>query len=206
MEVDRAVADRAAAGQRHGRFAGRANIGPSTRIEARILRNHVIGRDGRGDLACAQRHLRRPYSPFLTPAILVERRAVEQSEKLSTSATAADCRSRAFRSKQSARPAGSARCLGPRIGTCLKAFAADDVMDQGGCARGAVAGEPLPRAHPEPVEGSSPVDRPSTSSGGARFELSPTIRKLASPACTAAGAGSPRKSINRLTWSRRLRK
>ena len=56
MQVDRTIADRAAAGQRHRRLAGAGEQRPEHQHRRAHLAHHVVGCDGRGDLARLQRH------------------------------------------------------------------------------------------------------------------------------------------------------
>jgi hypothetical protein len=56
VQVDRAVADRAAAGQRHGRLAGTGEQRAEHQNRRPHLAHHVVGRDGRSDFLGLEGH------------------------------------------------------------------------------------------------------------------------------------------------------
>ena len=65
MQVDRTVADRAAAGQRHGRFAHPRQHRTEHQNRRTHLAHHVVGRDRGGNLLALQRH-----APLVAIALL----------------------------------------------------------------------------------------------------------------------------------------
>jgi hypothetical protein len=79
MEVDRAVADGAAAGQRHGRFSGPSKHRPKHQDRGAHLADHVVGRDRRGDVGRVERH---PAAVFAAPDPFDHRRNAELVEQM----------------------------------------------------------------------------------------------------------------------------
>ena len=206
VQVDRPVADRAAAGQRHRRFARRAPASgrapAPTRASCGPCRRARRSRRSRppGASSCAR------YSPFLTPATWVETPSwLSRWLKVSTSASRGRLVERQLLfGQQRARHQGQRRILrAADRDFAVEAVAALDPDAVHG--RGLAGTAPLPCKGAG--EGGGAQRRPNALCGAqspsaalSRFITSPQPPPkeresfTPSPACTAAGAGSRARS------------
>lgn len=179
MQVDRTVADRAAAGQRDGRLARAREQRPQHQDRRAHLAHDVIGRDRGGHPARAQRH---HPAEILGPRALDHRRHAELVEQMAEAVDISETRQVAQRQ----RLVGQQRARQQRQRAVL------------GSGNGDTARERLAAANDDLVHRRCLA----AARAGARGGKAPKVKP--SRACIATGAGSAgRNPSPDSPWSRR---